>query len=286
MLPGVETRSRGPASCVAPLAGVALACVLVACAHAHRASERSLADLASGKMVQLPGGTFMLGERTGAAHDVVSYEPVGAFLLDVAEVTVAAYGECVRAGKCTPAGAAVVSETFWPAQESWSVLCNRDRADRADHPVNCVDWDQAAAYCAWLGKRLPSEPEWEWAARNGGAGTSYPWGNELPKDRPCWSGDGSDATPGVPRGTCAAGSHPGDATRSGVKDLAGGVWEWSSTRTVVGADSRGRGGSPARVVRGGAWSDDDPANLLASRRLEIVGSRRDPRLGFRCASDR
>lgn len=259
---------------------------VVACA-AHHAGERSLSDLAVGKMVQLSGGTFLLGERTGAAHDVVAYEPVGTFLLDATEVSVASYGECVKAGRCTPAGATVTSDSLFGSDEkAWSVFCNRDRADRADHPVNCIDWEQAAAYCAWVGKRLPSEPEWEWAARNGRAGTSFPWGNEVPGSRPCWGARGKEDGREGEAGTCAVGSHPGDATRSGVKDLAGDVWEWTSSRSVIGADSRGRGGSPARIARGGAWSDDDPRDLVASRRIENVPSRRDPRLGFRCASDR
>jgi formylglycine-generating enzyme required for sulfatase activity len=280
----VETKEGRPASRVVPLAGLAAALVVAACAGRQHASEKALADLASGKMAQLSGGTLLLGELTGPAHNVVEYEPIGTFLLDVTEVTVGAYGECVRAGRCTPAGSTVVSETLWRNPEESSADCNRDRADRADHPVNCVDWDQASAYCAWAGKRLPSEQEWEWAARNGGAGTLFPWGNELPRDRACWRGDGNDL--GGTSGTCAVGSHPGDATRSGVKDLAGDVWEWTSTPAVVGADSRGRGGTPVRVARGGSWSDDDPRSLFASRRLEVPTQRRDPRLGFRCASHR
>jgi formylglycine-generating enzyme len=276
------------ASDVVRLAGAAAAALAVgSCAAAHHAGQRPLADLAAGRMVQLSGGTLLLGERTGAAHDVVAYERVGTFLLDATEVTGASYDECVRAGRCTPAGKTATNEhLFGSEDQAWSAFCNRDRPERADHPVNCIDWEQATAYCQWVGKRLPSEPEWEWAARNGSAGTSFPWGNEGPGDQPCWSGGGDDVGRAGRTSTCAAGSHPGDATRSGVKDLAGNVWEWTSSRSVIGADSRGRGGSPARVARGGSWSEDDPRNLLASRRIENVPSRRDPRLGFRCASDR
>ncbi len=70
-----------------------------------------------------------------------------------------------------------------------------------------------------------------------------------------------------------------------MKDLAGGVWEWTSSSTVVFADSRGRGGSPARIARGGGWADVDPANLTAGIRVKYIPTRRSPDLGFRCARD-
>ncbi len=79
--------------------------------------------------------------------------------------------------------------------------------------------------------------------------------------------------------------HPGADAESGVKDLAGGVWEWTSSSTVVFADSRGRGGSPARIARGGGWADVDPANLTAGIRVKYIPTRRSPDLGFRCARD-
>jgi formylglycine-generating enzyme required for sulfatase activity len=268
------------------LATVLSALALEACAHAPRASERARADLAAGAMVALPSGWFRLRQGSGPAGDIANYVSVAPFLLDVTEVTVAAYGECVGAGRCEAASETVTWE--WIGDENrdrWSRFCNQARADRADHPVNCVSWDQASSYCAWAGKRLPTEEEWEWAARNGSDGTPYPWGKAAPAGQPCWNGEGNDAGRGKREGTCAAGSHPADATAAHVKDLGGGVSEWTSSETVVGFDSRGRGGSVMKVIRGGGWPYEDRNEVSSASRFAAPHSRRDSWLGFRCASD-
>jgi formylglycine-generating enzyme required for sulfatase activity len=255
-------------------------CAIEACAYSPRASERARADLASGAMVSLPGGRFRLHTGSGPFDQIPTYVSVGPFLLDVTEVSVSAYGECVRAGRCKAAWATVSWDFIRDAERaSWSRFCNQDRADRADHPVNCVDWNQATSYCAWAGKRLPSEEEWEWAARNGGEETPYPWGSAPPAGQPCWSGEAKRD------GTCAAGSHPADASAAGVKDLGGDVSEWTTSETVVGADSRGRGGTSVKVIRGGGWPDQDPAKVSSASRFADLPPRRDAWLGFRCASN-
>jgi formylglycine-generating enzyme required for sulfatase activity len=243
------------------------------------------ATAAGAEMIRLPGGTFRAGELTGPRKDLTVYHRLGPFLMDATEVTVAAYRECVRAGKCKPAPTTVKWDGIAAKErETWAPYCNGDRADRSDHPVNCVDWKQAAAYCAWAGKRLPSEEEWEWAARNAKAGTPYPWGDAPPGDRACWSGEGNDAGPGRRPGTCAVGSHPQDDA-SGVKDLGGNVAEWTSTGDMVATDSRGRGGTPVKIARGGSWADTDAGKLSAAYRLLDLPTQRAPDLGFRCAKD-
>lgn len=233
------------------------------------------------------GGRFLLSHGSGPFDQIPTYVSVDDFLLDVTEVTTGAYEECVRAGRCAPASATVSWDGIGEAERaSWSRFCNVGRPDRTDHPVNCVDWGQAASYCAWAGKRLPSEEEWEWAARNGRADTPFPWGGAPAADQPCWNGAGNDAGRGKRGGTCAAGSHPGDASAAGVRDLAGGVAEWTTSETVVGADSRGRGGITVKVIRGGSWADEDPARISsAARSAADLRPRRDARLGFRCAAD-
>jgi formylglycine-generating enzyme required for sulfatase activity len=261
----------------------ALAALALAAAVPAAAVEPAAATTA---MVAIPGGSFKAGEAVGHLSDTAAYHRVAPFLLDATEVTVAAYAACVEARRCKPAAATIKWEGVKPADAAtWSAFCNRDRADRADHPVNCVDWSQARDYCAWAGKRLPRAEEWEWAARNGEAGTPYPWGDEPPADRPCWSG--AEGEKGARRdGTCPAGSHPAGDTRSGVKDLAGNVWEWTGTGDVIMPDSRGRGGTPARIAHGGGWADRDPKDLAAQRRAKNLPGDRGADLGFRCAKDR
>ncbi|PCC67821.1 PQQ-like domain-containing protein [Nannocystis exedens] len=144
------------------------------------------------------------------------------FCLDVTEVTTAAYGACVHAGACTPA---VVGDVAG---------CNLTRADRGDHPVNCVDFEQARAYCSWLGKRLPVDEEWMHAARSRVAGGTWPWGAApLEPSRAC-----------VQRGsTCPVGQHPTGASPEGVQDLAGNVAEWTVHAELP-------------HLRGGSWRED------------------------------
>lgn len=267
---------------------ITLLCVggLSACAGAERPPGGDGATEVAG-MVALRGGTFRAGEPTGPLRDTATYHRVGPFLLDATEVTVAAYGACVEAGRCTPAAATVRSEEIPRSERAErSSHCNQDRADRADHPVNCVDWAQAREFCAWAGKRLPSEAEWEWAARNGEEGTAFPWGSEPPGARSCWRGAGAGETPGDAPGTCPVGSHPEGDTASGLEDLAGNVAEWTSSPDVVGADSRGRGGTTVRIARGGGWLETDAWRVSATVRILALPAERRADLGFRCARSR
>jgi formylglycine-generating enzyme required for sulfatase activity len=235
-------------------------------------------------MAALPRGTFRAGERTGPLRDTVTYHRVAPFLLDATEVTVAAYGACVEAGRCTPAAGTVRSEDIRRSERAErSSHCNQARADRAEHPVNCVDWAQARAYCEWAGKRLPSEAEWEWAARNGAAGTPFPWGDEPPGTRICWRGGAAEG--GAAPGTCPVGSHP-EGDTAGIADLAGNVAEWTSSADEIGADSRGRGGTTVRIARGGGFLDADAWRVSATVRLAALPWERRDDLGFRCARSR
>jgi len=228
------------------------------------------ANASTGGMARLPGGTYTMGET----KKTVTVQP---FLMDDTEVTMGAYAACVKAGKCRPAHATV----DWPDikeadRTQWSPYCNQEKPDRVNHPVNCVDWNQATAYCAWAGKRLPTEEEWEWAARGAERGATYPWGNEAPGSQLCWNGEGNDLGKGQRKSTCPAGSYPAGNTPQGLKDLAGNVWEWTSSTPDASDASR-------RVIRGGSGSNVNPAFVSAAVRDRFLPVLRASNLGFRCA---
>jgi formylglycine-generating enzyme required for sulfatase activity len=187
--------------------------------------------------------------------DTVTVKP---FFLDTTEVTADAYARCVRAGSCSVTGVRCTAEATFGGH------------DRGDHPMNCVDWGQAATYCRSRDKRLPTEEEWEWASRGAGAGSRYPWGNGdvIPEEHICWSGDSKRD------GTCAVGLFPQSDAPGGIHDLAGNVWEWTSTLYEHG---------PARVFRGGSWSDIQSDYVSASYRNASYPGYRVAILGFRCA---
>lgn len=197
--------------------------------------------------VRLPGGPLVGGNYAGHV--------VRPFALGKTEVTAAAWARCVAAGACTPAGRETHCTAADPALQ--------------DHPVNCVDWAQALAFCRWLGGRLPSSEEWEWAA-SGGEGREYPWGAEEPAAQACWKGDRS----GGPRrvATCQVGSHPEGRSKHGLLDLAGNVWEWTA------ADLEG-----GKEIRGGGFSFAASPLLRSTYRGSFRPAYRFNYLGLRCA---
>ncbi len=214
----------------------------------------------AGTMSSLAGGTYTLGDR----RNTVTVRP---FSLDVTEVTTDQYAACVRAGQCTLDHVHEWSIDGKPYTASDA--CNYGVPGRGSHPMNCVDASQAAAYCHAQKKRLPTEEEWEWAARGGAAGRVYPWGNADPLNQICWSGLSTRT------GTCPVASLPSGDAPGAIHDLSGNVAEWtSSPYTAPG---------PARVTRGGGWNYRDVAGLRASSRHSHAPSDRVDHLGFRCA---
>jgi formylglycine-generating enzyme required for sulfatase activity len=217
------------------------------------------------------------------------------YCIDITEVTVADFGQCVAGGKCTAA-----SE---PGTGSYESLCNGTRPDRQDHPINCVTWNQAVAYCAAVGKRLPTEAEWEYAAR-GGDGRRYPWGNDRPNEtRVNACGDecralakrlgstrvmyeGSDQW----EGTAPVRSFPAGQSPFGAFDMAGNVAEWVADwfgpyTEARSSNPRGPQTGTMRVVRGSAWYEVNPLWVSGLVRGKYGPAASSSILGFRCARD-
>ena len=214
-----------------------------------------------------------MGSNDGDADEKPVHQVrVSAFEMDGTEVTVGAYRGCVNAGRCAPSSTADWQGATEQQKANASGYCNWSKAGRDNHPMNCVDWNQATAYCAYAGKRLPTEEEWEYAAR-GADGRTYPWGNGEPSGQLCWK-RGQE-------GTCAVGSYPSGDSPFGLHDMAGNVWEWTSSG--YSADYSKNRANDARVIRGGGWGDGDPSYVRGASRLGFAPSNRGSDLGFRCA---
>jgi formylglycine-generating enzyme required for sulfatase activity len=240
-----------------------------------RALDVAIAKLTGGvEWISIPGGTFEMGSGNsdeGLKHSVA----VKGFQMAKTEVTVAQYKACVAAGACSDTGVA-----------SCGQYGNWDKGDRGNHPMNCIDWSQAGAVCKWVGGRLPSEAEWEYAARSGGKNREYPWGDqEATCERAVMKGNGNDGC-GQDR-TWPVCSKTSGNTAQGLCDMAGNVWEWVQDiyqSTYSGAPTNGsawEGSGSARVDRGGSWLAG-ASDLRAAYRDRNDPSPRNNYLGVRC----
>lgn len=237
-------------------------------------------------MAEFPAGSYYQGASAAqvaaglSAEDELPQHLVQfkGFWLDKHEVTVTQFEACIASGICSAA-----------KTNSDSIGCNLGAPGRANHPINCVTWAQAFTYCQWAGKRLPTEAEWECAARGRDSGPeprTYPWGNQEPDcslavfQDAAGNGCGQKAT--WPVCSKAAGNSP-----QGLCDLAGNVSEYTSDWYYlyvpgVQTDPVGPKSGAEKLLRGGSRAVT--GNLLrASVRSSISTDKNYADIGFRCA---
>jgi iron(II)-dependent oxidoreductase len=201
------------------------------------------------KWVTIPGGKFTMGTSDVIGRDfedakLVHQVTIKTFQMAKTDITVAQYAECVVKGVCTePAG---------------GEFCNWGKPNRGNHPVNCVDWNQAQVYAKFKGARLPSEAEWEYAATSGGKNQKYPWGNDMPTcDRAIMYSNSSYGC--GKNSTWPVCSKPAGNTAQGLCDMSGNVWQWVQdvyADSYAGAPVDGSAVESAglyRVTRGGSF---------------------------------
>ncbi len=230
----------------------------------------------------IPEGIFEMGSTDEQAEDdelAVREVEVAGFEMTKTEVTVAQYAACVDVGGCA------YDQDELPAGCVW-----HDRQDLPYRPMNCVTWQQADNFCAWVGGRLPSEAEWEYAARSAGRDIVYPWGDApatcdlaVIEEEEGSAGCGSGAAADV----C---SRPDGNSDQGLCDMASNVWEWVWDyyhNSYVGAPNNANPWlSPAtssRALRGGSWYYDGSKARAANRGAEDPERHDCTGGGFRCA---
>lgn len=257
-------------------------------------------------MILIPSGDFLMGSDSAnnysraesPAHKVYT----NAFYIDVYEVTNSQFAEFLNAAGKGNAGfeeqrrkwivirndlSTEEKKNWWPAELLYAGGRYKAVGGSEKNPVVSLSWPAADAYCRWRGKRLPTEAEWEKAARGGLQDKDYPWGNELPTDGIIFRRDWKDNA--LPAPTEKVGNyHPNGY---GVYDMAGNVSEWCadwySADYYGGSPRRGPKGPDSgsmKVIRGGSWSGNAKTIRVGARSFSSPDSLNSG-VGFRCVKD-
>jgi formylglycine-generating enzyme len=232
-------------------------------------------------MVRIEAGPYEIGASDGNVTPInglpAERVALSAYEIDAAEVTVRDYAACVAANGCDQPGL------------SSEASCNWKKSGRENHPINCVTFSQAEAYCAWEKRRLPTEREWEVAARGGGVLRGLDYGEQF-RERLCLGLEAGEYAPAdAARGaqelkTCPVDREPKPPSKNNVLDMMGNVSEWTTGRFCALAAPH----CADRVLRGAAWGSD-LYDTYQNRWREpgrggVAEGRRSPaQVGFRCA---
>jgi formylglycine-generating enzyme required for sulfatase activity len=260
-------------------------------------------------MVFVPAGEFLMGspEKIGIENEHPQHSVyLDGFWIDQTEVTNSTFRDFVKqTGYKTEAERVGESSVIEKGDEfgnfvylikngaNWSHPFGpeSDIEGLDDHPVVHISWYDAQEYCTWAGKRLPTEAEWEKAAR-GVSGSTYPWGNDFPAGNLAnytathfWDEPTKDGY----QFSAPVGTYPGGKSPYGAVDMAGNVWEWVLDRYDDNYYSKGENSNPTgpvegtlRVVRGGSFYSKYPILSSAYRERQVM-TYSSIELGFRCA---
>ena len=221
------------------------------------------AEITDGKgveMVLVPEGEFTMGSDAYSDEQPIHDVYLDTYYIDKYEVTNALYKACVDAGVC----------------DQPIITTDYNNSQYAQHPVVYVTWNMAKEYCEWRGARLPTEAEWEKAAR-GTDGRTYPWGEEIDSSFANYGGNVGDTT--------SVGSYESGVSPYGAYDMAGNVWEWVADwydaypGNTVSNDNYG---TTYRVLRGGSWYYDD-SGVRSANRVRVNPASSSGYVGFRCS---
>jgi eukaryotic-like serine/threonine-protein kinase len=266
-------------------------------------------------MVLVPGGRFFMGSDDAAlavakpAHRVT----LDTFCIDIDEVTAARYKECSDHGECKraetspsyPKSDGTSDADHTKNREAYAEFCNFGKEGREQHPINCISWALADNYCKVQKKRLPTEAEWEFAAR-GSDGRKFPWGddpgdatrmNACGKECNAWESKNDlkqgarmfDADDGYP-GTAPVGSFAAGKTKLGINDMVGNVWEWTADwfeiyKSDEQINPKGAASGERKIIRGGAFNGGASTWMNPAFRSHQLATASSHGIGFRCASN-
>jgi len=231
-----------------------------------------ITDDKGAEMVLVPEGDFLMGSERGETDEQPPHTVyLDAFYIDKFEVTNKLYKACVDDGKCDPP-----RQTYFFVESPNNIYYDNSQYD--NYPVVYVDWNMSKAYCEWRGTRLPTEAEWEKAAR-GTEGNMYPWG----KDLDCQKANYQNCV----NRTSEVGDYQNGVSPYGVYDMTGNVWEWVADWYSDNYYSNSAPNNPlgpvsgqARVLRGGSWPRFD---VTTYHRNKFAPDYNTFDIGFRCA---
>jgi len=233
----------------------------------------------AGGSVPVKGGSFMMGDAVSAGASPVRQVTLADYAIDKYEVSAEEFKKCVDTGVCSAPPSSFLSG---------APKCNYGTG-RSAHPMNCVTYQEASTFCMWKGKRLPTEAEWEYAAR-GKTSNLYPWGMDAPTCKHAnWTEKPSSPTAGCGEGTSPIGSKAAGKSAFGAHDMAGNVeeWTWDWYGTFKSGSATNPGGPLSgvnRVVKGSAFDLSSASDQVSARREGVDPSKRETWLGFRCAT--